>query len=1442
MPEINFEGLPDVSEPSVDFTGLPDMAEIPDSTREALTQEQLGIRPAEEVVPSVLPHVEFPNEWLTVKSPIKIDQERLNNARTDQETIAALTGKALPLADIYDNQDSIDKGIEDSWGKIVGKSIKAVAPSFGAAVGGIVRAAEDMVSVPPELRDLIDTTVEGYEGPLPIETKVGQVTADYYGKILRELEIDAGDSPIKRYGGLIFQNVARNLPILGLGIITGSPAISLSLMGTQAGALKYNQLRDEGIPHKYALSLSGIVGIAEAATEAIPTEMLIKAGKPFVQKVLSVALADVPGELLATSIESVVDKVSIRPNMTLEEYVSDLGTTVIVALGSAGLLTTATHPITLARDARIQAAKDKEQFDIAKKKAIDLGLGEEEATLAGLDAVTTTPDGKEQIQQLRDIQEGITPAPETIPEIVPTVEESLERILSEDLTEEELAEAFESFAAGSEIIEEEISVIEEIAEPIEEPRKVSEIVKDINEVIGEKGSIGGQDKATIIPMLEELGQSVWTQGKTSYKDFKSGIKESVGKTWSVIKRLVRKAWESVKAFNERLGEVGAIGDIKNIRQLAKSLGGIDYNREHLKGELDKLKEDAPAMKLLINKKGKGATLDDILTSAIDEGILEPDSTLNDVISALEINLKTPEAVETELVKDERIRQRAEAKEFEFGELKKAFVEQSTRVRKAFREGKAAGIEEESVKLKAILARSRKVRLVRDYFNLTDADMKKISLKNPALMEDWEFKQYLDDVRYKSAMLSKDKLQKASLIHLIYEKDLGHVDNYRRVLGFPPISQMTTSQIQDFAEALEPFSEGDVFLSERQLETVERTELAGIATWREAKERLLVEINKKSDKVITMKDLEKIKIREWDNYKWDTSLAESNPFFNMLVTNTTRKLLDADLRTHEIENEVFALAEKSQKSRGLTFVEKAIPQDHKIFEYIQTPLEDKPDLAADMTAEQLNLAHYMQSYFELALEYLIKNQTIEKGRANYFRHVRKVFLENVSISIESTKNRKFKQAIAEFKQAIDGVMQSYIEDEEVFNILDGDTGNILPLDKFVPFQLRREGQIDPSENVVKVFLSYVQLFEKMVSLNELIPKMDIYAQSITPQVFTPRGLEADRSIKKFLNEWMNNKKGRKSDKFIAKQGGRLDLALRALKTTTTLIDIGGSLPVGAAAFVGETAANFTMLGIENHLKGIKRSRTKKGKAILRKYEAFVGRSAWEEFAAPGKNINERINVALFSLFHQSTVTANKHFLLGSITRKEYHEGTLSPERLATLKLEMGRFRVVPGTRSIAGSTSVGAALMQYKSWAAPVLRTNIKNLETIVSDLRAKKDGALTSKEAREIYRVAGQIGVALTVAALVASDEDDNSLLGQTLKKMIRESKTLLQGMDPTLWLGTPRLYSFIADLAKNLKSLVLMDEYKRKEGLKGVEGFKRQLTPRAIKQFQTKPKKRERL
>lgn len=717
--------------------------------------------------------------------------------------------------------------------------------------------------------------------------------------------------------------------------------------------------------------------------------------------------------------------------------------------------------------------------------------------------------------------------------------------------------------------------------------------------------------------------------------------------------------------------------------------------------------------------------------------------------------------------------------------------------------------------KDIIARRREsIKSIRDFLGLEDSDLRKISRKDIRLMNNREFSKFKEDIMNKAIDFADHKQAKAELMHIISTRRLKKVENLQKAMELPTINKMSKVQLEEFAAILSLYEVDDTFMGKRALETVDRADfLKGIKTWREAKDKLAEKTG------VSVEDLSKIKVAGLDHFRWDSALVDQNPFYELLVQGTTSKMLGAQMSYQEIEDKAYALAAKSEKSRKRKIVDRIIPQDEQIFSYIEAKESDKFALADKMTSEQLDYAHFIQEYFGKALEYLIEIKTLDKGRENYFVHMRRTFLENWRDN--------------GLLSAVNNIFKNYEDDQHVFNILDDDTGNILPMEKFFQFSLQRTGGLTPTKNVTRAFLSYAQTFEKKRALDALIPEMEIYSQSLTPEDYTETGLEIDSSLKKYVHKYINNKKGRRiSYDSTIRQGGGIDLVMNGLRTFTTLLDLGLNIPVGIASFVGEQTTNFAMLGINNYTKGSARMKTNKGKLILQKYRAFTGRSAWEEFTDPGKEITERLGIALFGLFHQSSVFANKQFLLGNLSKIEYNTGILSDERLAELQLEMGRFRVVPGTSSLVGSTSTGKMLKQYKGWAVPVLRTTTKDIKTLASDLKNKPTGeALTTKEAKEIYRIISITSIALLVGML-AAESDDDDLLGQIRSKAYRESTTLMQGMDPKLWLSIPRVATFLKELGSNLSSIVKLEEYKTKPGLKGVSKLINQVTPSPVKKL----------
>ena len=152
----------------------------------------------------------------------------------------------------------------------------------------------------------------------------------------------------------------------------------------------------------------------------------------------------------------------------------------------------------------------------------------------------------------------------------------------------------EGIPATIEMAEEEVSpATEEVAEPLPLPLpalSVPEIINDINETLGEKGEIGGEgiDTERIEEDVWAIGQMVWEEGKTKIEEWTARVKEYAGDTWEKIKDIVIKIYENIKAFNEGMGERGALGyeepeipqvKTRDVKKIIESVNTVKQSEE-----------------------------------------------------------------------------------------------------------------------------------------------------------------------------------------------------------------------------------------------------------------------------------------------------------------------------------------------------------------------------------------------------------------------------------------------------------------------------------------------------------------------------------------------------------------------------------------------------------------------------------------------------------------------------------------------------------------------------------------------------------------------------------------------------------------------------------------------------------------------------------------------
>lgn len=965
----------------------------------------------------------------------------------------------------------------------------------------------------------------------------------------------------------------------------------------------------------------------------------------------------------------------------------------------------------------------------------------------------------------------------------------------------------------------------------------------------------------------------------------------------------------------------------------------------------------------------------------------------------------------------------------------AIVEAAERA--GFRKGMAKGNEKMEKLVNRLRSRRQTISGIKFRYNLSPSEVRKTQeaaqkeMKDLAIPDDPrfmtkdEFSEYVKQMEIAARDIELRRNERGMVKAIIDQKELKNTENLREAMGLPTLSEMTLEELGRFEKVLNKFRDGDEFLSKRTLEVIDRTALKGARTVRQVQEFLSQEIKRVLGRDVKPSELGELTAGAGDYLRWDTSLAESKPFYGFMVNRAQKHIMEGEANFLRIQSRIEDLAKKAKKSRvkynankikqlkkqlrgertGLQAIaakskdfksfkektgellyhgsketydelkpsqligsmgenqlpgiylspdyatsayyagrgrapgevrfkgkllevenfkslkdkygatdfsantrqsiakkvvadgydgvklkqggeaneiivfntkaikteaqlkkiwdesqlpidktaikkrmkdlgwranakQKIIPTYSRIINYLEARGDDKEMWFKTLTKEEQEYAKFIRNYYNHAYNYLSYINELHGSRYidAYFTHVRKGFLEKWSDD--------------GFVSAIKNMWDAQKEDMAIANIIDSDTGKILPKSKFFQYTLKRTGEGEVSQNLTRVFLQYSKLLERKKMLDKMVPELDVYTSSLTPKELTQRGLEMDRTMKEFVNNYLNNKRGRRFNYGgIVKQNGPADIMIRSGNTLVSFMDLGLNFLAGSASMVGEQVANFVALGNRGTFKGFKRriwdtgmKRLVDPKAadILKQAEPFIGRNIWTEIAEVDKPIFEKAMQTMFGMFGQSSVEANKIYLLGSLTKEELKAGKISAQRMADLRLETGRWRDMGASvKSIVGATSPGSAYTKYKTWAIPIMRTTIDNLTKTAA--RLKKGNfkeALTAKETKELMRAVEVTALAIVVGNVIASEEDQDAPLAKLRARIKQEALTILGGVDPTVWLATPRLYSWMQQLAGNLKKIALLEEYKTdskygdKGDLKGIGGLKQMFTPGFIRQF----------
>ncbi|MFA5706672.1 MAG: hypothetical protein WDA41_09995, partial [Candidatus Neomarinimicrobiota bacterium] len=386
-------------------------------------------------------------------------------------------------------------------------------------------------------------------------------------------------------------SVMTNLVWLIPGFKYGKAA-SLTGMGWQATGQQYGQQREGGSDPGTAFAAATIGGMSEVLSEFIPVGIYLKPKASFIRSLVAAEFTEIPTEMANQVVQDVVDKVTIRPDMTIEDMIDNLTQTIQVTALSTLALSGMSYSANKAIGKATQRTEHADTFNQAKNKALRDGKTPQEAVKDGLDAVRSTPEGNAFIDQkeaeIRQAATDYKPTENKEPFIIGVNENKQGAVQSFTMADPVTGNTFEVPAIEKEgekdtvkyipdpealkeemdkignedidgkidrLIEGDDTVIEQIygkevdvpdfqeeITPEENQKTLLDTVKSINDSLGEKGSID-------LEPIVNLGRSIIAEGHRTYEAFTARAKELLGDAWEKVKELVEQAWKTLQ--NER---------------------------------------------------------------------------------------------------------------------------------------------------------------------------------------------------------------------------------------------------------------------------------------------------------------------------------------------------------------------------------------------------------------------------------------------------------------------------------------------------------------------------------------------------------------------------------------------------------------------------------------------------------------------------------------------------------------------------------------------------------------------------------------------------------------------------------------------------------------------------------------------------------------------------
>lgn len=250
-----------------------------------------------------------------------------HNAQVSHDDIEALTG----LEKIFTGFFSPGRMAEGVYNLVHSGKSKSVGKALlEGAYASPDLASEALARTGQKAAEVLDWSLQAFPDELGIRKKVSNIakeSADYWKKSAAKKLTQYAPGSVESYAQQAGSSIGLSMLSAPFGVAGSGGALAMFGLMTEGG---YQDMRDAGVSVPQAALLSTSNQVMEALTEKIGIDRLTKGSGPLLKKMAQFLVGDLGGEEVNTLYNAMVDKVTVRPDMSMGDLMQQMIDTAIV--------------------------------------------------------------------------------------------------------------------------------------------------------------------------------------------------------------------------------------------------------------------------------------------------------------------------------------------------------------------------------------------------------------------------------------------------------------------------------------------------------------------------------------------------------------------------------------------------------------------------------------------------------------------------------------------------------------------------------------------------------------------------------------------------------------------------------------------------------------------------------------------------------------------------------------------------------------------------------------------------------------------------------------------------------------------------------------------------------------------------------------------------------